>query len=145
MHRHYADLLALTSEPPKWWDDNAVPRWCEFSPHALGVYIDQAALIEIKCQACERPMLVAASWGRTDATIGAIRRGEDVSSIKSLADFAESRDLRWGDPPNHNCGGDSMSSEPVRVVEFWDRISWEWERRPELEVPLRGRGEGVDE
>jgi hypothetical protein len=34
MHNHYDDILDRIDEPPTWFDDYGVPRFCEFSPRA---------------------------------------------------------------------------------------------------------------
>jgi hypothetical protein len=52
MNTEYDDIRALTAEPPKWWDEFAVPRYCDFRPRsAANIYAREAALLLIECQA----------------------------------------------------------------------------------------------
>jgi hypothetical protein len=44
-----------------------------------------------------------------------------------------------GDPPSHNCGGDSETANEIAVLEFWRRLTapgTPWERVPDLERSL---------
>lgn len=125
MNNEYRDIRDRIAEPPKWWDEFAVPRYCEFAPrHAANIYAREAALIATECQACRTPFLVCLTAGR----------GRIAAAVKD-------RSLHYGDPPNVECcaGGPSMNCVDVRVVEFWRRDVADWERDPSLEIDLEGR------
>jgi hypothetical protein len=58
-----------------------------------------------------------------------------------LAEAVKAREIKYGDPPNVGCCavGASMSSIPVRVLEFWrrqDLLASAWERVPQLEIDV---------
>ena len=126
MNCSYLDITSRISDPPLWWDEEAVPRYCAFAPSEVAyIYADEAALVEIACQNCGQRFLVAMAGDRT--------------GDHKLSDVLGSDDWwGWGDPPNMGCcpAGPTMGSEPVRVVEFWRRVKWEWARIPTLERAL---------
>lgn len=142
MNCGYHDILSRITEPPKWWDEEAVPRYCAFAPdETANIYADEVALVELVCQACEVAFLVAFSWSRDfwgqneDGTPWVKRRERmTVEAVK---------ELHYGDPPNFCCGvGATMNSVPRRVVEFWRRHHEEHtkpdERNPSLRICLPG-------
>jgi hypothetical protein len=133
VNRCYFDLLALTSASPLWFDEHAVPRFCEFSPDQIGnIYAAECCLLLIACQACERQFLAAVSIDE----IGLIRLGHQK---RPPPPWLTASDLEYGDPPNVECcpAGPTMNSVPLRVVEAWDRHEGhEWKRRPEREGPI---------
>lgn len=127
MLRSYDDIHSRITDPVQWWDDNGVPRYCEFRPDACGVYDQAVALVEVACQMCQQRFAVA--MARDDGAV----RGNDYKrpSNGDLGSF------RYGDPPSHGtpgCVGNSMTVESVRVLEFWEREKFNWIRRPEHEV-----------
>lgn len=131
MHRRYNDILDRIPEPPTWFDEYAVPRFCTFAPDRIAdIYATETALVEIACQDCKHAFLVAFSMGRMETVLHPDR--------PTLAGRIRERTLHYGDPPNIQCcpAGPTMNSDPIRVVEFWQRDSFDWERKPELEVPL---------
>jgi len=109
----YRDIKDKLGEP-KWYDEHGVPRYCKFAPGECGVYIDQAVLLEISCQNCCEFFEVAVTRDT--------RGGEN-----------EPLYFNYGDPPNHGCVGDTMSSETHRVLQFWasGRNDWKRSRRKE--------------
>lgn|SRR5262249_30637058 len=131
MLREYEDIRSRITDPVLWWDDNGVPRYCDFHPSHCGIYDIAAALIEVACQACGRHFLVAKTF--------------DDSAIEELGDryrrptAGDVGSFHYGDPPRHyreGCSaGDTMNVESVRVVEFWERDA-EWRRHPEHEVHI---------
>lgn len=132
MHAHYADILSRIPEPPTWWDENAVPRWCEFHPDEVAnIYATEVALVLIRCQACQTPFKVAFSSSSSWVMLG---REKHLSEILT--------DLHYGDPPNNRCcaAGPTMNSEPVRVMQFWSKRNdaREWQRLRDHEIPLDG-------
>jgi hypothetical protein len=129
MHTEYSDIMERIAEPPKWFDEHAVPRYCDFSPREVAdIYASEALLAEIACQGCERRFLVAMSWCEHD---GLLRKVPAPSENRSV--------IHYGDPPNVSCcaAGPTMNSVPLRVVEFWSRATTDdWTRVPEHEGPL---------
>ncbi len=114
MHTHYHDILDRITEPPRWFDESAVPRYCDFSTDALAfIYAKEAALVLIQCQACERKFQVA--FSELNA------RDRDRKGAMTIADLIRERRLHYGDPPNVRCctSGASMNSVPVQVLQYW--------------------------
>jgi hypothetical protein len=138
MNTYYADILERIAEPPTWFDEHAVPRFCPFSPRAIAnIYADEAVLMRIACQACGREFDVCLSLGINDVVWAALR-GEAVHN-KTLADLVREGSIHYGDPPNVRCcdAGPTMNSEPMRVLEFWQRLrAANWRRVAALEVTL---------
>lgn len=130
MKHHYRDITDKLGEP-LWWDEAGVPRYCEFGPRETNdIYVDQVVLLEIACQQCGRRFKVAMSWG---SDMGYFRK------IPSLFEQIESKEIHYGDPPNYGCcpAGATMNSEPIRVLEAWQRgEGFEWERMAEYEVEI---------
>ena len=125
MHHHYDDIRDLTEKEPLWWDECAVPRYCEFEPDAASnIYANNVVLFTIACQSCGRRFNVCLS--------------ESVIDTPSLQDAAREGWLGYGDPPNIRCcpAGPTMSSFSLYVSQFWTRKLSNWRRVPELEVGL---------
>jgi DNA-directed RNA polymerase subunit N (RpoN/RPB10) len=60
MLSNYEDILSRIAEPPRWFDEQGVPRYCDFAPHHIAnIYADECALLAIACQSCGRPFIVA--------------------------------------------------------------------------------------
>jgi hypothetical protein len=124
MNCNYKDIIDRIAETPTWWDENSVPRYCEFSPKRVSnIYATEVALVLIHCQGCGQPFKVAVSSGLLD----------DKMSVQEWV-----RDGYWqigSDPPNIGCceGGQAMCSSTKGVIEFWifDR---EWARDTSLEI-----------
>lgn len=152
MYNPYFDIREKAGAP-LWHDKHGVPRYCTFHPRHLDVYDDVAALLEIRCQACDRPFLVAAHFSKMDIfelTGQATTILADVDRGLPSAD-----DAGWfgfGDAPWHDeeqCAGTTMTTSVYRVVEFWTKdggppvvrtaidapptIGIEWRRRSEYE------------
>jgi hypothetical protein len=145
MNHDYDDIRSKIAEPPQWWDENAVPRYCTFTPDSTAnIYADEVVMAEITCQSCGRPFRVAfaqdsmARYARPDKA--------------RLADDIRTKALHYGDPPNVWCcsAGPTMNSEPRRVLEYWsihheeyvddskitDMRYFDWRRDPTLEVSI---------
>jgi hypothetical protein len=145
MNHHYNDIRSRISTPPKWWDEYAVPRYCDFTPDEVAdIYAKDVALVEIACQNCGERFMVAFSWN--DFT-----RREAMTPERI-------KDLHYGDPPNAGCcgAGPTMNCEDLSVLEFWrkggDEFTephpshpelrickpgyFEWRRVPELEIAI---------
>ena len=148
MNRPYSDITSKLGEP-KWWDDQCVPRYCEFKPDECGVYDCLVVFFEIQGQACARPFRVVGSWDHMRVLI---------RTQKSLAEIipnptdreAVALFVHFGDPPFHHDDGQgnechagaTMNSEPVRVLEWWARENLTWVRKPEFEGDLPDNPEG---
>lgn len=126
MHETYDDIRSRIQELPKWFDEYAVPRYCEFHPeHCADIYARQACLLRIECQGCGREFRVAMSWSGYD-------------EIEALDWLVEQKTIHYGDPPNVECcaSGPTMNSVPRRVLQFWRRTRPEWERVSGLEIEI---------
>jgi len=114
MKPKYADILALTPDPPTWYDQHGTPRYCEFRPGIIGGC--EVVLLKIECASCRKRFLVGMSCGATVPN--------------------------YGDPPRHNyngnrCAGEVMQCDDIRIMQFWRRnVDFEWERVPEYETRL---------
>jgi len=125
VNTEYHDIRERIAEPPKWFDECAVPRYCEFAPqHAANIYAREAALFLIECQACGTQFRVCLT-GRSGMVADAIRDGS----------------LHYGDPPNIRCcdAGPTMNCIDLRVLEYWRRPDLDWLRNPSLEIELPRR------
>jgi hypothetical protein len=120
----YEDILSRIAEEPIWFDEHAVPRFCDFAPDKLAnIYARETALAEVTCQVCKRLFRVAFSKANWQSG--------------TIADAIRSRTLHFGDPPNVCCCGNMhMNSEPRRVVEYWRRDD-AWTRDHSLEIDIR--------
>lgn len=144
MNHHYEDIRSRIPEPPRWFDEHAVPRWSDFSPRETAdIYARECCLVLIECQGCGHEFKVAFAWSSWDVILG--RHPKPLSETV--------KDLHYGDPPNIGCcgAGPTMNSIPRRVLEFWQAkpiptgtpMSVEtfldgggWTRRPDLEVEI---------
>ena len=125
MNTNYKDIKDMLGEPT-WWDENGVPRYCDFSPKECGVYINIAAYLLIECQLCCEEFEVANAYQR---------------------DYDRKDELKYkipyyGDPPFHGCVGDTMTSNLLEVVEVWrrDGRKLDWRRDNKIKKTLN---EGV--
>lgn len=153
MNHHYKDIRNRIPEPPKWFDEQAVPRYDKFAPNQTAdIYCDEVALVEIACQSCGTHFLVAISSQRTDYVLRLMERDEYKSlpskeaqnawfeglSKSPLADGIREKGIGYGDPPNVECcpSGPTMTSDAIRVCEYWHQERMDWVRDAALEIPL---------
>ncbi len=143
MNHHYSDIRDLIHKSPRWWDEQAVPRYCPFAPDQLAnIYADECVLLLISCQNCEREFQVGMSSSRSDVMREFWLQKEEVTEQRarqhSLTGQVESGVIHYGDPPNIECcpSGPSMNCNDLRVLEFWRRDRGDWVRVPELERVL---------
>ena len=151
MHRSYRDITSRISEEPKWWDENAVPRYDDFNYRDLGVYIRYAILAEIACQSCHKRMKVGVGYEQHQIT-SHFKDGEHCFTAVPTDIVKEANNFAWGDPPNHGCVGDTMGAVETAILQVWqegpdERGEWneklgcttlreedfQWHRREELE------------
>jgi hypothetical protein len=61
-----------------------------------------------------------------------------IGAALTLAESIEVNALAYGDPPNIQCcpAGPTMSSDTVRVLQYWRRTALDWTRDPSLEVDV---------
>jgi hypothetical protein len=107
MHASYDDIISRISAAPTWFDEYAVPRFCEFSPtHSVNISSDEVALAEIECQGCGRVFRVA--FSQVNVPSG------------TVAEAIVAKMLHYGDPPNVECCGTGpvTNSIPRRVLEY---------------------------
>lgn len=132
MHCGYRDILNVMGEP-QWWDEVAVPRYCDFAPdESHNIYAKQVALVEIACQDCGRRFKV--TFSSTPVWDEALKGMPKDWLVRRV----ENKSLHYGDPPNAGCCpcGPTMNCEDLQVLEFWEQAGFEWRRRPELEIAL---------
>jgi hypothetical protein len=123
----YTDIIDRISDPPKWWDANGVPRYCDFHPRHAGIYIDVALLVLITCQACGRSFHVGITCARREGAEGLLKEAIEGT-------------IGYGDPPRGCCAmGATMTPDVEKVIEAWSRLNSEreWRRVPEAEVLQR--------
>lgn len=131
MNHHYRDITERIEGDPLWWDEVAVPRYCEFGPeHVAEIYATEAALVSVACQNCGRVFPVSFSWRSSDKYF------YDVPALSERIEAGHG--LEYGDPPNYGCcpAGPTMNSEAIQVLQFWRRslgTSYHWERVTDLE------------
>lgn len=125
MNLFYFDILSRIPEPPKWFDEHAVPRWAEFSPQeCANIYAKEVTLLEIKCQNCSRKFQVCIS--------------ADAYQKNSLESEILDKSIGYGDPPNIECcaAGPTMTADTIKVIQFWKRVDHEWVRAESLEIKI---------
>jgi hypothetical protein len=135
VHTEYEDIRNRIPEPPRWFDENAVPRYCDFHPSKMAnIYAHEGALLRIECQGCGRPFLVAISELNAQHWMRA-RRGLPRITV---AELIQNHEIHYGDPPNVECCrvGPTMNSIPKQVLEYWKRERLEWQRDPSLELKI---------
>jgi hypothetical protein len=134
MFNDYDDITERIAEPPKWWDEQGVPRYADFSPYLIwNIYASEAALVEIACSACWNLFQVAFSLPGAGFQ-------ETIGDCQTIAEAIEKGKLHYGDPPNYgNCrDGASMGCYDLRVLQYWIRPPvghWTRDARLEIELP----------
>lgn len=128
----YADIHAAAGHVrPDWYDENGVPRFAVFAPDMLGVYDSYALLVTVACQSCAARFPVGLGWPSWGTALNPDTRTFEVRRY-ALVELAQG--FKYGDPPRHACGGDSMTSVAVRIEEAWERGPGKpWVRRPDVE------------
>ena len=126
MHVSYDDIIHRIPENPKWWLWG-VPRYSQFNPHDASIYGSQVVLVRTRCQMCPAVFEIA----------------EFPSHIDLRDQLALYGDLFVGDPPRHgDCGGNTMQSESIEILEFWvNEMPFKWRRLCQFEVLLPGAEE----
>lgn len=137
MHNRYDDIRIRITEQPAWFDEYAVPRYGEFKPGAQAdIYADRLVLMRIGCQGCGHEMLVCMSSSGADRLIAEANAGHPLKH--ELWDGVTEGSVHFGDVPNVDCcpAGPTMNCLDYKISEAWERINFEWVRKPECEVLL---------
>jgi hypothetical protein len=154
MFQHYSDILTRIAEPPRWFDEQGVPRYCQFAPAEIAnIYAHECALLEIACQGCGQTFIVALDQKAANESIA--MPGQKAQWQK-LAELIRSHRIEYSDLPNVDCcgAGPSMTSVTKRVLEYWYRWeetytergstavfvrarSGDWKRDPSLEIEIK--------
>lgn len=132
MNNHYYDILCRIDQKPLWFDENAVPRYCGFSPDELAnIYADECCLALIQCQNCRAQFRVAFSISFSERLTEKLDLEDKV-----IQRAIESRSLHYGDPPNIQCcaAGPSMNSDMLAILEYWSEEDYTWKRNGVFEV-----------
>lgn len=125
MKQQYQDIIEAFDSSPKWFDEHGVPRNVPFHPQEVAdVYAREVALVRVRCQGCGTVFLVAVSWAVADGMDGIAKLSKEPKGIE------------YGDPPNVGCcsTGPTMTSVPIRIVQFWQRRRDGWRRDATKEV-----------
>jgi hypothetical protein len=124
MLRDYNDIYSRISDPILWWDDNGVPRYCEFHPSKCGVYEVVVALVEVLCHSCRAHFRVTVSFDRYSL--------HDLGDRYAPPTTGGIGSFHFGDPPAHGdgCLGNTMQAHSIRVLEFWQHDDRDWTRHP---------------
>lgn len=141
MKASYQDIRAAAHpEEPQWWDDNGVPRYIAFHPdHCPDIYTSEVVLLEIECQECREKMLVEI---HNDNPCDRLSLSKSVEThIRHSGQRNNPFPFHYGDPPYHvgnGCAaGRTMNSLPVRIVQFWRRVNYVWERVSQYEIECK--------
>jgi len=121
MHENYEDILSRIDEPPKWYDQNGTPRYGDFVPHSCpNIYSSQVGLFKIACQYCHQHFTIEMHSGLFDSR-----------------QYCPPSKWHYGDPPTHDCVGDTMNCDDLAVIEFWVKnTELIWRRAKEFEVRI---------
>lgn len=138
MKAKYSDIRNLTDAEPLWFDEHGVPRYAVFEPGlSPNIYANEVALLEISCQLCKQSIFVELNSCRTQTML---------RDQNSLSDAIKEKACYYGDPPIHGderglCGGATMTSDTVRVAQFWKKDRFDWVRDSEMEIEIDGEPE----
>ncbi len=132
MKASYEDIIRRIKESPLWWDSDGVPRYDSFTPRMCpNIYAEEILLIEIACQFCNARFRVEQHWSKMVALWTYKRK------IPKFSDQGELSRIHYGDPPIHDCIGDTMNCWNLRVIQFWRHDdSHNLVRDHDLEMPL---------
>ena len=126
----YTDITSRIPDPPLWWTMEGVPRYEPFRPQMASNWgACEVVLLKIECACCRAGFLVEIS------ILDKIKPGMDIEDMRYGY-------LNYRDPPYHTyngntCAGNTMTCDPVRIMEFWRcNDDFEWERVTEREIYL---------
>lgn len=145
MYQPYMDIIGKLGAP-LWWDEEGVPRYEEFEPRLCSnIYAAFAALLEIRCQGCRRVFPVASTWRVDFLNLDHVvwdENGKNAKPKGGLPKEGDAGEFGYGDAPWHDfdggfdgqCSGTTMTTDTVRVLQFWHRPDHKWTRSKEHEV-----------
>jgi len=128
MNQYFEDIISVMGKP-KWFEDHGFPRYCEFSPSEVcNIYAKEVVYFLIACQSCGTLFKVAISSSGYDSKY----------NPHSFKEHILNKAIGYGDPPNMKCcgAGPTMSSDNVKVLEFWERPHFDWIRNSKYEIDL---------
>jgi hypothetical protein len=139
----YSDIRSLIKQEPVWFDNHGVPRYDTFKPEDMpNIYAREACLMRIVCQGCRERFLVGLtpSFPINDISDDRLQRQIEQGTIK------------YGDPPRHRypgnrtqgCAGEMMTSNSLKIVEYWRKVNGDWIRDSALEIALPDSGAADD-
>lgn len=133
----YNDITSRINESPKWYTPEGYPRYCEFTPQETGIYAKFALLVEIQCQSCHKSFMVGEGYTRENQL--ALQTNDAEHFFNDLNKIIKYYHYHYGNPPSHDCVGDTMNCDDIRFVEVWEHQlvtwPWQWIRRTDLEAP----------
>lgn len=153
MRRSYSDITSRLGTP-LWYDYNGAPRYEEFHPDLCGVYDSYVAYLEVACQSCGKKFLVTSEVDTIDSKKGNFYlpipppSDEEERKVKEVVEkldddkvspWHQIGSFHYGDPPSHDdcLTGSTMNAIPMRIVEFWERVSsFDWKRNKKYEFTL---------
>ena len=158
MYPFYDDLRSRLGEP-QWVDAQGVPRYDKYKPGEQDIHANFDCLLLVKCQGCGQTFLVGSWWSIPAAVRGLDKEHWDIawdeSGHNGKPKFMPTEEgpgsFGFGDAPYHEfdqgtgmCIGTTMTTEDVRIVEFWECSDqpgtekfMKWVRKPEYEVVFK--------
>lgn len=115
MLNNFKDITSRIKDPILWYDSNGVPRYDKFHPTLCpDIYANEAVLYLIKCQVCNKLFTVASTYNPW------------ACNPKTIYLQIRDKSLHFGDPPSHDCSGDTMNCEDIKVLEYWyvENLNW---------------------
>ena len=141
MNNNYIDIRSKINEEPQWYDEHAVPRYCEFTPNeAANIYASEVALVLIKCQNCGKQFKVA--FSRSKFGIKEMLWENFYHKPRpTIKEQIINKTLHYGDPPNTDCcpAGVTEGCIDISVLEYYNKVDMEWVREKDLDIDLEGQ------
>lgn len=108
MKQNYYDIIEKLGEP-LWYDNFGVPRYADFKPEMAGIYSKYVALLEVKCQCCQKVYRVA-------SVVTEFASRVKLPIEKDIGSFA------YGDPPHcGECKCPATNAVPVKILQLWEK------------------------
>lgn len=144
MLQDYKDIKKRIKEEPLWYDENGTPRYDDFHPTlSPNIYAYEVILMRIACQYCGKEFLVELNWHPWGYLCNPRRHRESFSNLLEMwnkggrVTFCP---VHYGDPPPHDCVGDTMNCIDLGIVQFWRwKLEEGWYREKKLEVKLEDK------
>lgn len=135
MKPEYADITSRIKEKPTWYDSFGTPRYGKFHPEMIpNNYATSTILLKIECRCCHERFNVQLDDDRFPEFVEKFENG----GLYERTDLVYVFD--YGEPPFHNCDANlAFSSNPMKILEFWDRPKSEWKRIKDYEIAINER------